>query len=345
MSAIVASVIQGLFSLYANVLIFDGVMIFSGIYLIFIFKETLSDETQNINQAFYHKQAELHRKSDSLHYDNDQHKCCGRLIYLIKRALEPLWPLYEIKSNPVLFGITMISLFINLPESGIDDISTSYTMDVLQLCTTEQATNYESIATLIAGVTLMLVEFIILPCILVRIFGDLSLFFISLTCILLAIVTGIAMYIKPFVFWGYLMSLFFSFGYINNPVTNGALSKRMTEKEQGIAFGLLHAIKGLTFGVAPIVFALLYDYFHSYKNILKTMPFMVACVFLLMGYPVLFGPLRRGLKCKMYDSNQNTDIDGDDIAEDVHKDPRVEHLERLQKRIAQVNGTDDAELC
>ena len=76
------------------------------------------------------------------------------------------------------------------------------------------------------------------------------------------------------------------------PIINGSFSKRLSNKNQGIGLGVLHSIKGITFCLSPIIFANLYGRLRG-NGFLVTMPFMVIAIFIIIGFVILCGPLRR----------------------------------------------------
>ena len=83
--------------------------------------------------------------------------------------------------------------------------------------------------------------------------------------------------------------------FITIPITSGSLSKRLDPKEQGIGLGVIHAMKGITWGVAPYIFSALFDYF-EHDQFLITMPYIVSTFFILCAFPILYGPLRKVIR-------------------------------------------------
>lgn len=79
--------------------------------------------------------------------------------------------------------------------------------------------------------------------------------------------------------------------FITIPITSGSLSRRLDPKEQGIGMGVIHAMKGITWAVAPYLFSSLFDYFEN-DSFLVTMPFVASTFFILCAFPILYGPLR-----------------------------------------------------
>lgn len=126
--------------------------------------------------------------------------------------------------------------------------------------------------------------------------SDISLIFVGIISVILLCLGGVLLYIWNIIEIGYLLWIFFSIAFINVPITNGVLSKRLDSDELGIGFGVLHSIKGLTFAIAPLLFAGLYRIFDTH-NFLKTMPFLVALsIVVIFAFPILFLSLRKAIK-------------------------------------------------
>lgn len=108
----------------------------------------------------------------NINYKVDNYKCCQYLCCNCNKytLLRPLLPIFGINSNKVLLNVSLIALFTSLPESGIDDIIKSYSVDVLDLCTDDEANNFASVSTILAAVTLLLCQTVILPLILICMF-------------------------------------------------------------------------------------------------------------------------------------------------------------------------------
>ena len=325
LGAISAGITESIYGLEYSVYGFDILSTFGALWLMFLVPETLDISKQVANRKYYHKETMIARQYDKKTYtkhtkttttattsssggstfvtstttsnNRSRRKSIAGIVYYLKRLGEPLWPLLKMKDEPVLFGVGLITLFVSLPENGINDISTSYFYDVLQLCTTQEATKYSSVNAVLSGLTTMISQIILLP----LMFGvckisDLGGLFIGLTTILIMCLIGVMVYFIPQIWVGFLFSIFSSLTNLNVPILSGTLSKRLDEKEQGIGLGVLHAVKGITYATAPIGFALLYDNFADDKyGALKTISFLVGTGFILCGYPVLFCPLRNAL--------------------------------------------------
>ena len=145
--------------------------------------------------------------------------------------------------------------------------------------------------------------------------------------VLILCLLGIFVYFIKQYYMGILFYVLLGFTYLNPPIVNGVLSQRLDEKEQGIGLGVLHAIKGITWGIAPITFAFLYDYFDN-MNFLKTMPYIFATGFVLCGYPVLICPLRNALN-KYDDQQLQESIKSKFQQENSGQDKRYSRLSQL----------------
>ena len=323
--AIGAGIVESTWGLKYCIYAFDILATFGGLWLMFLVPETLDEDKQIANRQYYRKETTLARE-----YDKKTHFFGKRkIIFYLKRLGEPFWPLLKMKTEPVLFGIGLIAIFVSLPEAGINDISTSYFYDVLNLCTTEEATRYSTVNAVLSGLTLMVSQMVLLP----LMFGpcklsDLGGFFVGLTMILIMCLIGVIVYFIPQVWVGFLFSLFSSLALLNPPILNGALSRRLDEKEQGIGLGVLHAVKGVTFATAPIAFALLYDNFSDDKyGALKTISFLVGTGFVLCGYPVLFCVLRNALNA--YDEQKLAESVKQKFQGESKEDKRYSRLSQM----------------
>jgi len=133
--------------------------------------------------------------------------------------------------------------------------------------------------------------------------ADTKLFALALLVMLCFMCSGCLLYFWKSTAMAMLLWTFFGLSFMANPITNGALSKRLTEKEQGMGMGFTHAVKGLTFAIAPMLFGGLYNAFeHSKPGWLKTMPFFIGFVVILTGFPILFGSLQTVMN--EYDDNR-----------------------------------------
>lgn len=150
------------------------------------------------------------------------------------------------------------------------------------------------------GVVMLISQLLVLP-LLAKFFSDIFLFVFVLLAVFGFMASGVIAYLWPNDITGILIWAMFGLSFITSPVTNGCLAKRLNEKEQGLGMGILHAMKGLTFAVAPYAFGGLYDLFTD-DGILKTMPFMLGMLFVIIGIIILFGPLKKTLND--YDDNK-----------------------------------------
>eukprot|EP00483_Globobulimina_turgida_P008535 UN08552 len=194
-----------------------------------------------------------------------------------------------------------MALVASIPESGIDDMIGSYTDDILSLCDDDQkAATFNALSGIAMGLVMLISQLIVLP-ILAKFFSDILLLAFVLIAVFSFMCSGIIAYLFPNYITGLLIWACFGLSFVTSPVINGCLAKRLNKKEQGLGMGILHAMKGLTFAVAPYTFGGLYDLF-SNQGILKTVPFMLGMFFVFIGIIILFGPLKKTLH--EYDDNK-----------------------------------------
>ena len=90
-----------------------------------------------------------------------------------------------------------------------------------------------------------------------------------------------------------LSGIFITMGMISFPAANGLVSKYISKQEQGIGFGVILAVRSISWVIAPVMFGLSYNYFNdiSYPEI----TFFIASLFGLTELIVVIIPLRRSL--------------------------------------------------
>ena len=254
--------------------------------------ETLSDEIQHENRRQYELE-----KQEMKHYNLENNiGICRRFGNCF---CQPFKVLLRIRENDVIKWLAVVSFFTLLPESGIRDIMASYLIYMLNDkyfdSNKSKETYFNSMSMSILGIAMLISQIILLP-ILNKIFNknDIILFAIGIIILLIWCFFFFYLYLNPNIYIGYLIRILFGCSTIVSSIITGALSKRLTKKEQGLGIGILQAVKGITFTISPFIFAILFRCFEN-NGILVTMPFMVGFIFILMAFPILFGPVKRVL--------------------------------------------------
>ncbi|ETO33383.1 hypothetical protein RFI_03724 [Reticulomyxa filosa] len=320
-ASILTAVIQPIFHIRGVFIAYDIIFFVSFLWLIFVYEETLSVQMRLENKAKYAKEDELSLQGYILPNTTDTviskirnkwYSCWASFLHQLKK---PLLPLLRIRENPIIFWISMLSIVVGLPESGISDILANYTNDLLHLCSTDEQTQFNAIGTVFLGLALLGSQLIVMPILTIKLrLHDLTLIFILLVVMLISGFSGVFLYFLPykwmgyeivvlFFFWFktypyltamYLVRFAFGLSFIAVPITSGAMSRRLDPNTQGVGFGVLHAVQGLTYCVAPYSLGALYKAFENY-GWLKTAPYLAAVLLTCCGFPIAFGPLRRVL--------------------------------------------------
>lgn len=306
-ASLTTTIVESNYGITGVMIVYDIIMIFALFWLLFIYKETLNPNGISVDNGDNHRRSPRSSSSSSSNSSlNSSLNSFGNVSMCslcFATIITPFRPLLYLRTSGIILWIAVISLFTSFTESGLNGLLRSYSFDILDLCDKDKSTQFSSFASVMIGVALLLGQLCILP-ILTKILNDCGLIFVGLCSVLIFSLWGILTYIYAKFYIGLLLWLFYGLTYITSPIVCGALSKRLTLKEQGIGLGVIHSIKGLTWSVAPVAFAFLYDTFNESKyGIFKTAPFLLSCLFILIAFPILFGPLRKALN--MYPIRQH----------------------------------------
>ena len=111
-----------------------------------------------------------------------------------------------------------------------------------------------------------------------------SLFFIAF--ILFSFLQWIKSMVIPFI-GGVLITC----GFISFPAANGIVTKHLSKSEQGIGFGVIFAVRSLTWIIAPISFAEMYALFKN--GGVASMTMYMGAIMILFAVFIIWFPLRR----------------------------------------------------
>ena len=195
-ASIGTAIIEDIHGTEGVMIAYDISMMFTFLWLLFIYEETLTIDKRNKNKIKYERLSIIEKENDIKNNIN----CC---IKKSKIIFEPLRPLLEMKKNKLLFWFGIIALFIGLPESGIDDLLASYCFQVLGLSGDNKKTTFTSEATISIGLSMLVSQLIFLPIVIKYIQNDVLRMTIALVAVVLFSVWGIALYIFPNYFFGY----------------------------------------------------------------------------------------------------------------------------------------------
>ena len=278
--------IQG--AIYAG----DVAAILTFLWLTFAYKETLPIEIQKENRRNYR----LERQKTRRYLLENDVGLCQRCVNCI---ISPFKILSRIRENKIIFWMAIISFFTQLPECGLQDLAGAYLIFFLNDKyfhddSTKQAM-FTNALLIYVGVAILVGQSVLLP-ILNKIFknNDLLLMSLGLSIYVFYCAFGVFIYSHPTLNVAYTQAMIFGVGSILSSITNATLSKRLSEKEQGLGNGIMGAMKGIAYTISPFVFAFLFNLLKN-DGILVTMPYIVSFGIFLMSFPILWGPLRRVL--------------------------------------------------
>eukprot|EP01083_Nonionella_stella_P066908 176592_1 len=207
----------------------------------------------------------------------------------------PLRPLGYMKDNKVILWIGVAAVLTSFPETGTGQLSMIYISDNLGLCDEDESSKLNSLLVISAAAGLIFCQLILLP-ILSTTIHDIKLMTLGVTLLLISFVFGIVLYFIPTQFVALLLYAFQGMSYVIIPIFSGTLTKRVSPREQGVALGVLHALKGLNACVSPFIFAYLYSLFSqklTHVGCFIAMPYMLGIVVIVLVYPIIWCPLKR----------------------------------------------------
>lgn len=223
---------------------------------------------------------------------NDKCKICCDMKH------NPLRPLCYIRSNPVITWIAVLSLLTAFPETGMSNLGSIYIADNLKLCDENKNSEINSYLVISMSAFMIVSQLIILPILSVFV-HDINTIIITITTLVLTFLLAILLYYWSTIYIALILYGFHGMSFSIIPVLSGVLSKRISPREQGIAMGVIHSVKGLNTVFAPFIFGLTY-YFFSHKldnpGVLIATPFFIGLTIVFIAYPVICCPLTKIFK-------------------------------------------------
>ena len=186
-ASVATALIEDYYGTQAAIFVFDISMIITLLYLIFVYKETLTVEKQEKNRLKYHKLSILRKENEIKNRTN-----C--IIICLKRIFEPLSPLLKMKDNKLIFWFGIIALFVGLPESGVDDLLSVYCFKMLNLTGDNTKTTFTSEATIVLGISMLVSQLLFLPIITKCLKNDVLLIMVALLTIISFGCCGVLLY-------------------------------------------------------------------------------------------------------------------------------------------------------
>ena len=215
----------------------------------------------------------------------------------------PLSPLRQMCTNPIIKWIGILYLLINLPDVGIAGIVIPVFSDVYGSGTEAQS---NTIAILYLGglaVGLPFSSIIVLP-ILKKCFNDYTILIITTFILAFCMICMSMVLIIKQMFMVPIVGFIFGHSYICLAAANAILSKYISPFERGLAFGVVAAMTGITNIIAPTGFALAYHVLRKYN--MEFGVYMIALVLVIFAIIIVLIPLRKAIK-KLRQDMQQTD--------------------------------------
>ena len=253
----------------ANFMAIAIIWLFTLLFTVFFLPETLNEE---------------HRKDLSL------------LKY------NPFSPLRDlcvgIKYNPVVFWIAIVEFFVSLPETGVLDTMLVYVLDDLSIESETIATEISGLVIGLCGIGIILSNFLLLP-LFKKYFTDYKIILISVVFFVTSMLLfAFAHFVKDILILYIIIlicaCLLVTSGLVAFPAANSIVARHVNKSEQGIAFGIVYAVRSLTYMIAPFSFG--YGYTLAKKNGMTYLVYIVGASICACVIPVIIGPLRKTLR-------------------------------------------------
>ena len=180
----------------------------------------------------------------------------------------------------------------------MNNLASIYIADNLKLCDEDENSEINSYLVISMSAFMIVSQLIVLPILSVFV-HDINMILVTVTTLVLTFLLAVLLYYWSTVYISLILYGFHGMSFSIIPVLSGVLSKRVSPREQGIAMGVIHSVKGLNTVIAPFIFGLTY-YFFSHKldnpGVLIATPFFIGLTIVFLSYPVICCPLRRIFK-------------------------------------------------
>ena len=195
--------------------------------------------------------------------------------------------------HPIVLWVAVVQFFISLPETGILDMSLIYILDQLNIQNETDANIRNAIFVVSCSIGLVLGPLIILPKLQNKNFDNIQILYVGVTLFFIAfILFSFMQWIKSMVIAS-IAGILLTSGFISFPAANGIVTKHLTKSEQGIGFGVIFAVRSLTWIIAPVGFAEMYAIFKN--GGVPSMTMFMGAIMILIALIVIWWPLRKTL--------------------------------------------------
>ena len=225
---------------------------------------------------------------------------------MILTQYNPFRPLFHIRENPVVLWIAVVQFAISLPETGVIDTMIIYVLDQLDINSEAKSSEISALMIAFCGIGMIIGNIVLLP-LLKRRYTDYRIILIAAVCLvssmlLLALVSVIKHLV--IVILGCLM---LTTGMIAFPAANSIVTRHASKTEQGIAFGIVYAMRGITFMIAPFSFG--YGYTLCKWMNAPYLIYIIAALLCSLVVPCIMGPLKKTLEdTKKYHRKYNFSV-------------------------------------
>eukprot|EP01084_Bolivina_argentea_P207426 353903_1 len=222
----------------------------------------------------------------------------------------PLKPLLKMRAHPVVGWISIIQFFASLPETGVLEIAITFILDQMGINNDIESTKISSLFLISAAIGLLIGNLYILPKLKQLNFSDVNILAIGCELSIVAFIFMSLISFYPHLSFVFLSGILLTLGMISFPSANGLVTKYLNEKEQGIGFGVIFAVRAITWIVAPILFATMYELLKKIN--LEYITFLVGALLGVIELFIILYPLKKLLILidetgKIYSFNDQSD--------------------------------------
>ena len=207
----------------------------------------------------------------------------------------PFQALFHIRKNPVIFWIAIVHFAISLPETGVIDTMVIYVLDQLNVQSEARASQISASMISICGLGLIGSNMILLP-ILKKRFTDFKIILLGS----IGLVISMCMFALVSVMQSgqlviaCLACILLTCGLLAFPAAGSMATRYVSKSEQGMAFGIIYGVRGVTYMVAPFLFG--YGYILCKSINMPWLIYTIAALFCSLVIPCIIGPLKKTLQ-------------------------------------------------
>eukprot|EP01083_Nonionella_stella_P132980 404347_1 len=207
--------------------------------------------------------------------------------------LNPLRPLYQCCFHPIVLWIAVVQFCISLPETGILDMAMLFVLDQLSIQNELDANIANSMFIVSVSIGLLFGNLFLLPKLQSKQFSNMRILCIGVALLFVSFMLfSLLQWFKSLLF-SCIGGVFISSGFIAFPAANGIVTAYLSKSEQGIGFGVIFAVRSLTWILAPISFSQIYSF--SKEIGLPAMLMYMAAIMVSFAFLIVLFPLRNAL--------------------------------------------------